>query len=56
MHTMAEVPVVFMTAKIQQAEKQRYLDAGAISVIEKPFEPMELGDTLSQLYQHSLTS
>lgn len=53
---LAKTPVVFMTAKIQQAEKQRYLDAGAISVIEKPFEPMELGDTLSQLYQHSLTS
>ena len=53
---LADTPVVFMTAKIQQAEKQRYLDAGAISVIEKPFEPMELGDTLSQLYQHSLTS
>lgn len=54
--SLAKVPVVFMTAKIQQTEKQRYLDAGAISVIEKPFEPMELGDTLSQLYQRSLTS
>jgi len=54
--SLAKVPAVFMTAKIQQAEKQRYLDTGAISVIEKPFEPMELGDTLSQLYQHSLTS
>lgn len=48
---LAKTPVVFMTAKIQQAEKQRYLDAGAVGIIEKPFEPMELGDTLSQLYQ-----
>tara|TARA_Y100001937_G_scaffold117410_1_gene170633 strand:+ start:8222 stop:8605 length:384 start_codon:yes stop_codon:yes gene_type:complete len=48
---LAKIPVVFMTAKIQQAEKQRYLDAGAVGIIEKPFEPMELGDTLSQLYQ-----
>jgi len=53
---LANTPVVFMTAKIQQAEKQRYLDAGAISVIEKPFEPMELGDTLSSLYQQSAAS
>lgn len=52
---LAKTPVVFMTAKIQQAEKQRYLDAGAVGIIEKPFEPMELGDTLNQLYQqHSV--
>ena len=50
---MEHVPVVFMTAKIQQAEKQQYIDAGAIAVIDKPFEPMELGDTLSRLYQQS---
>ena len=48
---LAKTPVVFMTAKIQQAEKQRYLDAGAVGIIEKPFEPMELGETLQTLYQ-----
>ena len=52
---LAKTPVVFMTAKIQQAEKQRYLDAGAVGIIEKPFEPMELGDTLEQLYQRRNT-
>ncbi|MBV2129499.1 response regulator [Arsukibacterium indicum] len=49
--SLTKVPVVFMTAKIQQAEKQRYLDAGAVGIIEKPFEPMQLGDTLRRLYQ-----
>lgn len=49
--SLTKVPVVFMTAKIQQAEKQRYLDAGAIGIIEKPFEPMQLGDMLRRLYQ-----
>ncbi|MBZ9612973.1 response regulator [Rheinheimera maricola] len=48
---LAKTPVVFMTAKIQQAEKQRYLDAGAVGIIEKPFEPMELGETLNRFYQ-----
>lgn len=43
-------PVVFMTAKIQQTEKQQYLDAGAIAVIDKPFDPMQLGETLQALY------
>ncbi|MFC0046934.1 response regulator [Rheinheimera tilapiae] len=45
------IPVVFMTARIQQAEKQQYLDAGAIAVIEKPFEATELGSQLSVIYQ-----
>jgi len=45
-----KVPVVFMTAKIQQAEKQQYVDAGALAVIDKPFDPMLLGETLESLY------
>lgn len=49
--SLVNTPVVFMTAKIQQAEKQQYLDAGAIAVIDKPFDPMQLGETLQTLYQ-----
>lgn len=52
--SLTKVPVVFMTAKIQQAEKQQYLDAGAIAVIDKPFDPMLLGETLQSLYQNHL--
>ncbi len=44
------IPVVFMTARIQQAEKQQYLDAGAIAVIEKPFDATSLGDQLQVIY------
>ena len=47
----AKVPVVFMTARIQQAEKQQYIDAGAAAVIEKPFEANQLGDQLEAIYQ-----
>lgn len=49
-------PVVFMTARIQQAEKQEYLDAGAIAVIEKPFDAMTLGDELQALYLTHLSA
>lgn len=45
------VPVVFMTAKIQQAEKQHYLSAGALAVIEKPFDPMLLGEQLLAIFE-----
>lgn len=44
------IPVVFITARIQQAEKQQYLDAGAVAVIEKPFNPSELGAQLTAIY------
>lgn len=44
-------PVVFMTARIQQAEKQQYLDAGAVAVIEKPFDASLLGDELDAIYR-----
>lgn len=48
--SVVAIPVVFMTAKIQQSEKQQYLDAGAIGIIDKPFDPMQLGDDLHALY------
>ncbi|WP_445780413.1 response regulator, partial [Shewanella sp.] len=50
------IPVVFMTARIQQQEKQEYLTAGAIAVIEKPFDPMSLGDELETLFQDHVSA
>ncbi|MDD8058422.1 MULTISPECIES: response regulator [Shewanella] len=50
------IPVVFMTARIQQTEKQEYLNAGAVDVIEKPFDAMTLGDKLNTIYQAYLSS
>lgn len=48
--SLATTPIVFMTAKIQPSEKQVYIDAGAVGVIEKPFDPMVIGETLNQLF------
>lgn len=45
------IPVVFMTARIQDSEKQEYLAVGAVAVIEKPFDAMSLGDKLESIYQ-----
>jgi CheY-like chemotaxis protein len=38
----ARTPVVFMTAKVQPSEIERYKEMGAIAVIAKPFDPMTL--------------
>jgi len=36
------IPVIFMTAKVQSHEKERYVGQGAAGVIPKPFDPMRL--------------
>jgi CheY-like chemotaxis protein len=46
---LAAVPVIFMTARLQESEQQHYLAAGAIAVIEKPFDPLILGQQLVAL-------
>lgn len=44
-------PVVFMTAKVQVNEVQFYKELGALEVISKPFNPMELPDILRKIWQ-----
>jgi two-component system OmpR family response regulator len=45
----AQIPVVFMTAKVQPAEVALYYSLGAIDVIAKPFEPMLLVERLKRI-------
>lgn len=37
-----DVPVIFMTAKTEQAFARHLIEAGALEVILKPFEPIDL--------------
>ena len=46
----AEVPVVFMTAKVQAEEVARYRQSGAVDVIAKPFDPMALPATVREIW------
>lgn len=49
----ASTPVIFMTAKVQAAEVAHYRTLGAIGVIAKPFDPMQLAQQVRQLWsQH----
>lgn len=47
----ADVPVVFMTAKVQASERARYPALGAMGVIAKPFDPMTLADEVRALWR-----
>lgn len=49
------VSVIFVTAKAQQHEVQRYLATGAIGVIKKPFDPMSLADDVRELWKAYMT-
>ncbi|MFZ6657042.1 response regulator [Undibacterium sp. TJN19] len=44
-------PVIFMTAKVQSSEMEFYKSLGAIGVIAKPFDPMELSTQVRSLWQ-----
>ncbi len=46
----SEVPVVFMTAKVQAQEVARYRELGAVDVIAKPFDPMALSETVRSIW------
>ena len=39
---MVDIPVVFMTARVQKREIQQFKSLGAVGVITKPFDPMTL--------------
>ena len=46
---LAHLPVVMVTASLQQQEKERSLAAGIDAFVAKPFEPEELVDLVSHL-------
>jgi CheY-like chemotaxis protein len=48
-----DIPVIFMTAKVQPAEVEQYRKLGAIGVISKPFDPMTLPDEIRNLWKQS---
>lgn len=51
---MKNVPVVFMTAKVQTQEVATYRGLGAADVIIKPFDPMTLSDQIRDIWkQHN---
>ena len=46
----ANVPIVFLTAKVQQEEIERLKSLGARDVLAKPFDPMKLSDEVRAVW------
>ncbi|WP_324732836.1 MULTISPECIES: response regulator [Pseudomonas] len=47
------IPVAFMTAKVQPAEIEHYRSLGALDVIIKPFDPMQLAAQVRQIWSRA---
>ena len=45
----AEIPVIFLTARVQKHEIERYREHGALGVIRKPFDALALPDEVRRL-------
>jgi CheY-like chemotaxis protein len=46
----AATPVIFMTAKVQPAEIAQYRSLGALDVIAKPFDPMQISAEIRRIW------
>jgi CheY-like chemotaxis protein len=47
---LENVPVIFMTARVQRDFSQKLIDGGALTVLSKPFDPMELCTQLHEAW------
>jgi two-component system OmpR family response regulator len=47
----ASIPVIFLTAKAQRHEVERYRMLGAAGVLTKPFDPMTLPDDVRTILE-----
>ncbi len=48
--SLAQTPIVFMTARVQRHEIEQYLAMGAADVISKPFDPMTLSAQVADIW------
>ena len=44
-----DIPVVFLTARVQKADRERGMKLGALGYLTKPFDPMTLHDQILAL-------
>lgn len=48
--SLSQIPVIFLTAKVQSAEISHYQSLGAVDVIAKPFDPMKLPEQILRIW------
>jgi CheY-like chemotaxis protein len=53
---LQHIPVVFMTAKALPQEVDRFMSLGAVGVISKPFDPMQLATRVQEVWRSVVDS
>lgn len=48
---MARIPVIFMTAKVERKYVDGLVSNGALAVVEKPFDAIELPEQIRSIWQ-----
>jgi CheY-like chemotaxis protein len=43
------IPVIFLTAKVQVSDREKFAQLGVVGTIAKPFEPLKISDQIAQL-------
>jgi CheY-like chemotaxis protein len=43
------IPVIFLTAKVQPADRQKFMQLGVKGIISKPFDPLTLGQQIREM-------
>ena len=46
----SDVPIIFMTAKVMESDREQYIALGAAGIIAKPFDPMALSEQIRQIW------
>ena len=46
-----QIPVIFLTAKVQASDRRRFADLGIRGVIAKPFDPLSLGRQVKEIVE-----
>jgi two-component system, OmpR family, alkaline phosphatase synthesis response regulator PhoP len=44
-----DIPVIFLTAKVQSSDTEKFLQMGVQGIIAKPFDPLSLAHQVSEL-------
>jgi CheY-like chemotaxis protein len=44
-------PVIFLTAKVQPADRQKFMQLGVKGIISKPFDPLALGKQIREMLE-----
>lgn len=46
--TIAHIPVLLLTAKVQGVDKRRFADLGVAAILFKPFDPLTLAEQIAE--------